>query len=422
MSALRWKARSALPITKGARVMDSTPPAMASSISPARMARAAAATASNPDAHKRFSVTPGTCAGSPLSSKAMRATLRLSSPAWFAQPMNTSSTASPMAALRTTSCLIAAAARSSARTRASAPSKRPMGVRTKSQMKASVIDARFTGGRTLRLGAFEKAQQLAPRALGLRFVVDGFARLQRHVLHAPAMQAAVVNFDFRRKLRRLEGFIQLELRIGLPLIVIHRNAEVVLRLDFRHQQMRAVRLVGHQPAAVKRGTRADSVGIGGGRLHGHRTAHAVAEHPDLRLLGDRGLRIEEFYVRRGVLHDGVAGQRRAQHIDFGAVRRVVEIDVERQTRRLGRAVKRIRHQYGESAPGHAPCCGRTSAASQTPAGVVTCTSVSIVSAAAPEALAAAATPAAMDSAVNSRRERVLGSSDMGEPPVVAGCG
>jgi len=45
------------------------------------MARNAAPTASMPEAHKRLRVTPGTHSGSPASSNAMRATLRLSSPA-----------------------------------------------------------------------------------------------------------------------------------------------------------------------------------------------------------------------------------------------------------------------------------------------------------------------------------------------------
>ena len=47
----------------------------------ARMAREAAPTASMPEAQRRLSVTPGTLPGRPASSSAMRATLRLSSPA-----------------------------------------------------------------------------------------------------------------------------------------------------------------------------------------------------------------------------------------------------------------------------------------------------------------------------------------------------
>ena len=73
--------------------MLSTPPAMISSASPARTARAAVPTASSPEAHSRLIVVPGTFSGSPDNSAAMRATLRLSSPAWLAQPRITSSTA-----------------------------------------------------------------------------------------------------------------------------------------------------------------------------------------------------------------------------------------------------------------------------------------------------------------------------------------
>jgi hypothetical protein len=83
---LREKAVSALAMTKGARDMDSTPPAIASSASPQRIARPAWVTASSPEPHRRFTVVPGTLSGSPAIRPAMRATLRLSSPAWLAQP------------------------------------------------------------------------------------------------------------------------------------------------------------------------------------------------------------------------------------------------------------------------------------------------------------------------------------------------
>ena len=73
-------------ITNGARLMLSTPPAIISSASPALIARAAVPTASRPEPHRRLIVAPGTSIGSPASSAAMRATLRLSSPAWLAQP------------------------------------------------------------------------------------------------------------------------------------------------------------------------------------------------------------------------------------------------------------------------------------------------------------------------------------------------
>src|SRR5437660_417469 len=65
--------------------MLSTPPAATSSASPVLMRRAACAAASRPLAQSRFTVTPGTRSGSPASSTAMRATLRLSSPVCLRQ-------------------------------------------------------------------------------------------------------------------------------------------------------------------------------------------------------------------------------------------------------------------------------------------------------------------------------------------------
>jgi len=77
----------------------------------------------------------GTVAGSPASSSAMRATLRLSSPAWLAQPRITSATAAgSRSGLRRSSSRMVSAARSSGRTAARVPPKLPMGVRIPSMM------------------------------------------------------------------------------------------------------------------------------------------------------------------------------------------------------------------------------------------------------------------------------------------------
>jgi len=84
--AAREYASVAFASTNGARDMLSTPPAIISCVSPALIARAAIAIASRLDPHRRFTVVPGTIAGRPASSSAIRPTLRLSSPAWFAQP------------------------------------------------------------------------------------------------------------------------------------------------------------------------------------------------------------------------------------------------------------------------------------------------------------------------------------------------
>ena len=85
----RSKASSLFFITNGARVMLSTPPAITTSASPVQMRITASVTASSPEPHRRFTVTAGTSYGSPASSPAMRATLRLSSPAWLVAPNTT---------------------------------------------------------------------------------------------------------------------------------------------------------------------------------------------------------------------------------------------------------------------------------------------------------------------------------------------
>jgi hypothetical protein len=100
--------------------------------SPAAIARLALNAASIPDPQSRFTVAPGIEVGRPASRTAMRATLRLSSPAWFASPKYTSSGSTP--GLRSTSALTTVAARSSGRVAASAPPSLPTGVRTASWM------------------------------------------------------------------------------------------------------------------------------------------------------------------------------------------------------------------------------------------------------------------------------------------------
>src|SRR3990172_12241840 len=80
------KAASALGTAQGARDIDSTPPAINTSPSPTLIARAAALIAFRLEAQSRLKVTAATDVGSPARSAAIRATLRLSSPAWLAHP------------------------------------------------------------------------------------------------------------------------------------------------------------------------------------------------------------------------------------------------------------------------------------------------------------------------------------------------
>ena len=140
MELPRENADSALGTTNGARLMLSTPPAIIRLVSPDLMARAAMPMASIPEPHRRLTVVPGTCSGRPASNSDMRATLRLSSPAWLAQPKITSSTAlQSTPALRSVSALSTTAPRSSGRTEDSAPPYLPKGVRTASQMNTGSV-------------------------------------------------------------------------------------------------------------------------------------------------------------------------------------------------------------------------------------------------------------------------------------------
>src|SRR5258705_1473796 len=117
--------------------MFSTPPATNASPSPALIACAALAIACSPEPQRRLTVCPGTSTGKPASSAAIRATLRLSSPAWFVQPRITSSRRAGSKETRSTAPRTAMAARSSARTSARAPPARPTGVRTAETIRAS---------------------------------------------------------------------------------------------------------------------------------------------------------------------------------------------------------------------------------------------------------------------------------------------
>ena len=74
-------------------VIDSTPPAMMSRPRRRQSTRLASLTASRPDPHSRLTVAPGIDTGRPARSTAIRATLRLSSPAPLASPRYTSSIA-----------------------------------------------------------------------------------------------------------------------------------------------------------------------------------------------------------------------------------------------------------------------------------------------------------------------------------------
>ncbi len=123
-------ARAGLGSTQGARVIDSTPPATTTSASPTSIAREPCIAASREEPQSRLTVVAGTEVGSPASRTAIRPTLRLSSPAWFAHPQSTSATpAGSRSGTAASTPRSAVAARSSGRVPARAPPRRPKGVR-----------------------------------------------------------------------------------------------------------------------------------------------------------------------------------------------------------------------------------------------------------------------------------------------------
>ena len=151
--------------TSGARLIDSTPPATKRSPSPAGTAWHAVTTAESPDAQRRLTVTPATESGSPASSAAMRATFRLSSPAWFAQPKKTSSISPASRRLvdggRTTWPRGRPGARPRGRRRSAQPAYAPR------RGSTARVTRRNASRRTRRERAAERAELLAtPHELG----------------------------------------------------------------------------------------------------------------------------------------------------------------------------------------------------------------------------------------------------------------
>jgi hypothetical protein len=116
------KPRSGFSSTPGALDIDSTPPTSTHEASPHSINRLACIAASSEEPHSRLTVVPGMLVGSPARSAAIRATLRLSSPAWLASPKITSSIRpGSRSECLDNSAETACAARSSGRTSASAP-------------------------------------------------------------------------------------------------------------------------------------------------------------------------------------------------------------------------------------------------------------------------------------------------------------
>ena len=123
----------------GTRDIDSTPEATTTSRCPAWIAAAALKAACIEEPHCLSTDVPHTVSGQPATSDDIRATFSACSPTWLTQPICTSSISPGSRSRRPTSPFRTCAASSSARTPASAPLRRPIGVRTASTISASVI-------------------------------------------------------------------------------------------------------------------------------------------------------------------------------------------------------------------------------------------------------------------------------------------
>ena len=131
LGVARKGAPSAFGMTKGARDIDSTPPAIISSASPALMARAAMITASMPEPHSRLIVVPGHLLGQAGQQQrhARDVAVVLAGLVGAAEDDVVDRLPVDATALRAISAFSGMAPRSSGRTDDSAPPKRPIGVR-----------------------------------------------------------------------------------------------------------------------------------------------------------------------------------------------------------------------------------------------------------------------------------------------------
>ena len=141
------------------------------------------------------------------------------------------------------------------------------------------------------------------------------------------MNGTGVHLDLGGQLRRGECLTQHILRLRLTLVVALGDGEEIPCLHLRYEQMRAVRFVGHQTAAVKGGSRADAIGKRRRRAHRDRSAHAVTHGPHPALAVDGGLAVEPGDECPGISDHPIGRQRTGQLHEGSACRRILEISV-----------------------------------------------------------------------------------------------
>jgi hypothetical protein len=156
-------------------------------------------------------------------------------------------------------------------------------------------------GRAHRLDPVEQREQVDPVALLAGLVVH------RRVGHGEAVRRALVHLGGVRHAGLVERRLQrLDLLLGHRPVVVGVT-EVRLADDAADAQVRAVRLVGGEPAAVEAGHRLDPVRVRLDRLERVGAAHAVPDdHHRPRV--DAALPGEEVQVRLGVAGQQVGAE------------------------------------------------------------------------------------------------------------------
>ena len=147
-------------------------------------------------------------------------------------------------------------------------------------------------------GHFVKRHQITPGALGVGRIVNRLAVPMRHVGHRPAMEGCRDRPPSagRWPPRRLPSV--LSLASGWRGIVAGGDGDIHVVTSSSAQQMRTIRFIGHQAAAVERRPGANALGDRRRGPDDQRPAHAIAVGANFLGVIDFGLRVEERDVRR----------------------------------------------------------------------------------------------------------------------------
>ena len=128
--------------------------------------------------------------------------------------------------------------------------------------------------------------------------------------------------------------------LRLARVVVGSDGEAQARPDFRREQVRAVRLVRDQKAAVERSSRADAVWSAAAVLQDVGSAEAITVRSDfLFFLSHFGLRVEERDKRNRVSFRqrlGASNGVTCRWYSFRSSRAVGRIETRRETRALAR--------------------------------------------------------------------------------------